>query len=145
KVSPDGAVWNEAIQVDRSTGAVGVGGVAPARMLHMRGNNASFRLDRDANTVTLQMHRFPNGDYTTPWKGYMFGVESHASGTGRFLVGDYGTQVVGPVTYRFIIENNGEVTPGSDNSQMLGVASRRWSQLYAASATINTSDETEKQ
>ena len=145
KVSPDGVTWNEAIQVNRSTGAVGIGGLNPSRMLHIRGNNASFRLDRDANTVSIQMHRFPSNDYTTPWKGYTFGVESHSSGTGRFLIGDYGTQVVGPVSYRFIIENNGEVTPGEDNTQTLGVASRRWTQVYAAAPTINTSDDTEKQ
>lgn len=145
KVSPDGVTWNEAIQVERTTGAVGIGGLSPSRMLHVRGNSASFRLDRDANTVTLQMHRFPPGDYTTPWKGYTFGVEAHSSGSGRFLIGDYGTQVVGPVAYRFIIENNGEVTPGEDNTQMLGVASRRWAQVYAGSPTISTSDELEKQ
>lgn len=145
KVSPDGTTWNEAIQVNRSSGAVGIGGVDPARMLHIRGNNASFRLDRDANTVALQMHRFPANDYSSPWKGYMFGVESHASGTGRFLIGDYGTHVVGPVSYRLIIENDGEITPGADNVQSLGVASRRWTQVYAASPTISTSDETEKQ
>src|SRR5690606_9235998 len=35
--------------------------------------------------------------------------------------------------------------PGSDNSQTLGASSRRWSQVYAASGAISTSDETEKQ
>lgn len=145
KVSPDGETWNEAMQLNRSTGAVGIGNVNPVRPLHIRGNNAAVRVDRDANTVSVQLHRFPSGDYTTPWKGFTFGVESHSSGTGRFLIGDYGTAVSGPVTYRFIIENNGEVTPGEDNTQSLGVASRRWTQVYASSATINTSDENEKQ
>jgi len=145
KVSPDGVTWNEAIQVDRTTGAVGIGSLSPARPLHIRGSNAAVRLDRDANTVSVQLHRFPTGDYTTPWKGYTFGVESHSSGTGRFLIGDYGTAVAGPVTYRFIIENNGEVTAGDDNVQSLGAASRRWTQVYASSATISTSDENEKQ
>lgn len=145
KVSPDGETWNEAIQINRSTGAVGVGGVNPAQMLHICGSAASVRLDRDADVASIQLHRFPSDDYTTPWKGYSLGVEAQSSGTGRFLIGDYGTQVVGPVSYRFIIENNGEITPGEDNTQALGVASRRWAQVHAGSPTINTSDEREKQ
>ena len=145
KVSPDGVTWNEAVQVNRSTGAVGIGSLNPSRTLHVRGNSAGIRLDRDANTVLVQMHRFPTGDYTTPWKGFMFGVESHSSGVGRFMIGDYGTQVSGPFTYRLIVEGTGQVTPGDDDTQSLGAASRRWSQVYAASATINTSDENDKQ
>ena len=36
-------------------------------------------------------------------------------------------------------------TPGSDNTQTLGSATARWSVVYAASGTINTSDGTTKQ
>lgn len=38
----------------------------------------------------------------------------------------------------------GGVTPGSDNNQMLGSPAHRWSQLYAASGSISTSDIREK-
>lgn len=36
------------------------------------------------------------------------------------------------------------VRPDADNARTLGTASARWSQIYAASATINTSDRREK-
>jgi hypothetical protein len=37
------------------------------------------------------------------------------------------------------------VRPGTDNATSLGTAGRRWSEVYAATGTINTSDEREKQ
>tara|TARA_B100001105_G_scaffold236652_1_gene212625 strand:+ start:27822 stop:30008 length:2187 start_codon:yes stop_codon:yes gene_type:complete len=43
------------------------------------------------------------------------------------------------------IDDAGPVYPGFDNSQTLGKSGKRWSQLYAGTATINTSDEREKQ
>jgi hypothetical protein len=39
----------------------------------------------------------------------------------------------------FNVANNGAVTPGTDNSQTLGSSSLRWSTVYAATGTINTS------
>src|SRR5690606_25328622 len=41
--------------------------------------------------------------------------------------------------------NSYTVRPGSDNTQPLGDVTRRWTQLYAGTATISTSDEREKQ
>ena len=38
-----------------------------------------------------------------------------------------------------------EVQPGSDNTHSLGTASRRWSEVFAGTGTINTSDERAKQ
>lgn len=38
-----------------------------------------------------------------------------------------------------------DIKPASDNSRTLGDSSLRWKQLYAGTATINTSDEREKQ
>jgi hypothetical protein len=46
---------------------------------------------------------------------------------------------------RLIIEGGGVLRPGGDNTQTLGSASYRWSVVYAATGTINTSDEREKQ
>ena len=39
---------------------------------------------------------------------------------------------------------DGVVRPASDNAYSLGVSSSRWSQVYAATGTINTSDERSK-
>lgn len=38
----------------------------------------------------------------------------------------------------------GNLTPGGDNTQALGSASKRWSVVYAGTGTINTSDERSK-
>jgi hypothetical protein len=45
---------------------------------------------------------------------------------------------------RVQIDNNGDTTPGVDNTQKLGSASFRWSEVFAGTGTINTSDEHEK-
>ena len=41
--------------------------------------------------------------------------------------------------------NASEMSPGPDNAMTLGSASSRWSEIYAASGTIATSDKTKKQ
>ena len=43
------------------------------------------------------------------------------------------------------IDTEGILSPGDDNTQSLGLSYRRFSGLYAGTATINTSDEREKQ
>jgi hypothetical protein len=42
------------------------------------------------------------------------------------------------------LDNTGNMTPGSDNTQRLGGASNRWSVVYAGTGSINTSDAREK-
>src|SRR3546814_7390405 len=46
--------------------------------------------------------------------------------------------------YTTLFRSNGVISPGSDNAQSLGWSSGRWSVVYAATGTINTSDEREK-
>ena len=43
-----------------------------------------------------------------------------------------------------VLESSGRFRPGTDNSQQLGGASQRWSTVYAATGTINTSDARDK-
>ncbi|WP_132862949.1 tail fiber domain-containing protein [Stenotrophomonas sp. ATCM1_4] len=43
-----------------------------------------------------------------------------------------------------LVRATGTMAPGLDNSQQLGTASFRWSELFAANGTINTSDAREK-
>jgi hypothetical protein len=45
---------------------------------------------------------------------------------------------------RIVITSAGVVRPGVDNTQTLGSASFRWSEVFAGNATINTSDANEK-
>jgi hypothetical protein len=53
---------------------------------------------------------------------------------------DYGAEVE-----RVIITKDGELTPAADNTYPVGISGRRWSVIYAATGTINTSDANEKQ
>jgi len=45
---------------------------------------------------------------------------------------------------RLRIDPSGNTTPGTDNTQTLGSAAKRWSVVYAGTGTINTSDAREK-
>ncbi|WP_421616596.1 tail fiber domain-containing protein [Agrobacterium tumefaciens] len=74
--------------------------------------------------------------------------------SGNSLAYDYrievtgGTTGVGNATVRHLAIDNafgGVVRPSADNVRSLGTASARWTQVYAVTATINTSDERSKQ
>jgi hypothetical protein len=61
---------------------------------------------------------------------------------GTVAVYDVITRVGGNIRHRV---TDTDVRPGGDNTQSLGISSAKWSVVYAATGTINTSDEREKQ
>src|SRR4051812_22504433 len=91
-------------------------------------NGAELNVWGPGSTVRL---RFVN-DGTT---GYLQGAALNLCGIG-------GGNTVATVTGSLQVA--GVVSPGADNTYTLGSASFRWSQLYAGTATINTSDAREK-
>lgn len=93
-------------------GQLGIGTGAPARPLHIRGENATFRIDRNANTVGFQMHRFAT-DWGSVEKGFIIGVQSGGSNNGYFSIQDYGVNTSGGATERFRIANDGAFRLGS--------------------------------
>jgi len=58
---------------------------------------------------------------------------------------EFSTSISGTSTIRAVINSAGELIPGADNTQKLGSASRRWSEVFAGNGTINTSDERSKE
>jgi len=96
-----------------NNGYVGVGTSLPQRSVHLRGSNTTMRIDRDADTVGFMLHRFPTGNYTTPWKGYLLGVNASGPNNGYFLISDYAQAVAGGNTIRFVIDNSGSVGIGT--------------------------------
>jgi hypothetical protein len=100
-----------------TSSGVGIGITNPARLFHVQGSNAIWRLDRDTNSTALQLHRFPPGNFTTPWKGFIVGVDASGVNDGTFFINDYSTNVSGPSTPRFIIGSTGNIGISQSNPQ----------------------------
>ena len=109
----------------------------------IRGNKTSALIRSDG---TMELGR---QDTSATW--YM---DIHTSGNDE-SVNDYdariqvtgGSTTDGSANIVFFANNTDTQTlrPRADNTYNLGGASRRWAQLFAATATINTSDERDKQ
>ena len=105
---------NDNLFWDNVNKRLGLGLTDPARMVHMQGRNATFRIDRDANSPAVMMYRFPSGDYTTPWKGFIFGVNAVGEDDGTFFISDFHQNVSGGGDERLTIDNDGKVAiPGA--------------------------------
>lgn len=106
----------ETLRVEGDTflnGDLGIGIAVPARTMHLQGSNTTIRIDRDTNSPGIQIHRFPSGDFTTPWKGFLLTVTGSESGVGTLTISDLGTAVSGGGTNRLTIDNDGNVViPG---------------------------------
>lgn len=75
------------------------------------------------------------------WQFVVEGTPSAGVVDGRFSV--Y-TALSGTVFERLRVDSSGHTSPGSDNAYSCGVSARRWSVVYAATGTINTSDARDK-
>jgi hypothetical protein len=130
------------LRVDNADNALyyrGTGNLAQS----LRGNKTSAIIRSDG---TMELGR---QDTAATW--YM---DIHTSGNDE-TVNDYdariqatgGTTTDGRATITIFATNTDTQTlrPRADNSYALGGASRRWTQLFAATTTISTSDEREKQ
>ena len=97
-----------------SATGLGLGIDNPARTLHIQDDNGVIRIDRDANSPAFILARFPNNDYSTPWKSFIFGVAADGSDDGTFHITDIHTAVSGGGDRRLTIENDGTVDiPGN--------------------------------
>jgi hypothetical protein len=85
---------------------VGIGEAEPQRQLHLKGNNAVFRMDRDTDTAAFMLVRTnAAGDAL---KTFVVGTNAFAPGSGEFVVNDLGAAVGGPGVRRMTITNAGE-------------------------------------
>lgn len=99
------------------------------------------------NTYLQIQNSTAKGDYikldnptnATLWEA--FGVD----GNGGQITGNPALNLITNGAYRLTIDSTGNTRPGADNTNSLGVSGGRWSVVYAATGTINTSDEREKQ
>ncbi len=87
---------------------VGIGTSAPARQLHLVGDNAVFRMDRTKNTAAFMMVRTDVSG--NPMKTFVVGANASASGVGTFVINDLGASISGSGANRMTINNDGSVT-----------------------------------
>ncbi len=86
---------------------VGIGTSTPARQLHIKGDNAVFRMDRSTDTAAFMLVRTDAGG--APQKTFVVGTNASGADTGEFVINDLGTAVAGGGTRRMTITNNGAV------------------------------------
>ena len=87
---------------------VGIGISAPARQLHLKGDNAVFRMDRSTDTAAFMIVR-TNLAGTAVLKTFVVGANAYGSNNGEFVINDLGNAVGGPGNRRMTIDSDGDV------------------------------------
>jgi len=80
---------------------VGIGTPAPARQLHIKGDEAVFRMDRSKNTAAFMLVRIDSSG--NPQKTFVVGTNANGSNDGEFVINDLGTAVRGDGVRRMTI------------------------------------------
>lgn len=104
---------NERMRID-GNGSVGIGTPTPGQKLHLNGGN--MRITNGGINADIMV-------------GTTFGGITNAAGMVYY-------EIAGAETHMF----GGQVIPDADNNWSCGSAARRWSAIYAANGTIQTSD-----
>jgi len=127
KVSADGSSWTDAIEIDKDNGHLGL----------LRSSHANYTFDVGGGFRFLVSDPATNQDASIidSDTGAVTNIFWYQASTNDFLIGTS--------TGDFISRAN-VLRPVTDNAQSLGTASHRWSVVYAATGTINTSDERSK-
>ena len=116
--STNGIMWNPTGTLNMSfAGNVGIGTALPNRQLTLSAPQAVMSFN------------------ATSYRNTTIGSDA----TGSFIVYDDTA-----AAYRMVISSAGNTQPGADNAYSLGVSGTRWSAVWAANGTIQTSDEREK-
>jgi hypothetical protein len=89
-------------------GFLGIGTDTPERAVHIKGNNAVFRMDRSTNSAAFMMVRTDESGQIL--KNFVLGVDAYGPNDGRFVINDLGQAVGGGGIRRMTIDNTGNVT-----------------------------------
>lgn len=120
------------------TASDGLSGLGRQATLH---NTGEINATRGSS---LQINVGYEADRTTP---HQVGRYAARSGANTAAVGEAQIDLWNPGTSAWdtkLLVQSGALVPGNDNTISLGSATRRFSQIYAGNATINTSDERTK-
>lgn len=164
KVSADGSAWTEAMVID-STGRVGYGTAAPEDRLHVSGNANPAFIVQNTNVAQFNTAGFslrgPDSLTTQAQTRFVHGNANVGATTAYFAISQYGhsgTFVGNLALYRHTNPDwvfltggtarleitNAATRPSADNAYTLGGSGRRWSEVWAANGTIQTSDARDK-
>lgn len=129
-----------------ASGNLGLGTGSPGANLHIRDSDpAKVWADNSADVVYID--------------GGVSGINLVTTTTGFLAFSDAATRSIGLIEYLHLSNDmafraagaeklrllaGGTVRPGADNTQPFGSASFRWSEIFAGTGTINTSDATLK-
>jgi hypothetical protein len=122
----DGAAVAYPLRLQPMLGNVGIGSVVPVKALHVSS------VDQSAARIRVQNTASGGGTFDL-----VAGVDSLTQA--GWSVFDATTALT-----RLKISPAGAVSPGADNTQILGEASWRWSEIFCVNPIINTSDAREK-
>jgi hypothetical protein len=156
------------VVIDETTGYVGVGTGAPEAVFHVLSasttrpivdqsgdvTSAPGFMTRKARGTTGAPAAVQNGDGASAFPSRCWDGSAYvAAGNLRWIVdgtpssGSVPTIIEfqnvpsgGSLTTRLAVESGGATRPGADNAYSCGTASFRWSAVYAANGTIQTSD-----
>jgi hypothetical protein len=94
-----------------ASGGVGIGTNAPDRMLHLSGDDAVIRVDRDQGVggASILLHQYAPGAPTAPWNSFVMVSSATSSGVGAFEIRDLGSAVSGGGALRMRINDAGFV------------------------------------
>lgn len=123
------AIPSKRVWLNTSTGHVGIGG-EPAVPLHVQ--EANFAILRTQNTAGGNVICNMGSDVVTG-NAYV-GTSSNNA-----------LRLTSNNANRMVFQAAGNVEAGSDNTQTLGTAGKRWSEIFAGNGTINTSDRNDKE
>ena len=93
-------------------GQLGIGIDKPERPIHLRAENAIFRIDRDRDDPGFAIVRYDRG-FNNVLKSFYFYNHAQSTNNGKFVIADWDTRVSGLSTPRLIIDNAGNIGIGA--------------------------------
>ena len=129
-------------------GKVGIGTAAPLAKLHVAGQNLAGAEPTYRGDIVIDQV----GPSVSSNGGLEFKVDNASSGYGARIKsafdGGSGYDLIfqnrnnsAAWSTRMIVNVDGHILPGADNTQNFGSGSFRWATIFAGTGTINTSDE----
>lgn len=147
-----GDIQNNTGAFINDSGYVGFGTNNPLAAIHLDNGKAIFNDSTQNNLSFVTIEGGDGGQNDASVNFYAWNGASASYGARNFLDGGlYKLQTAAAATYgshswvtNLILANTGNTYPGVDNSYSLGIAANRFSEIFAGTGTINTSDERTK-